>query len=195
MEYTEGVKMKKIALILTFILIIMSISGCESPKEEYSNNIFLIPEGFDGAIFVFHDVPDKPKFKKEGGFSIIPVEIRVSETLAGSGMATYGVAFTSEPVDGSVLINDKYYYVDDDGNREKLEEYCASFQGGGGLSGDNEGGIGVSYSVTFVTNYSCNESFYLDGREKYHIQRSEIRKEWGEIFGNINVDGYDDPLW
>ncbi|MGM0804368.1 MAG: DUF6843 domain-containing protein [Bacillota bacterium] len=170
------------------------MTGCVFQEEEKYNNIFLIPEGFDGAIFVFHDVPDKPKFEKEGNFSIIPVEIRVSETLAGSGMTTYGVAFTSEPVDGSVFINDKYYYVDDDGNRQKLNEYCTSSGGGGGLSGDNEGGIGVSYSVTFVTNKNCNESFYLYGRERHRIQRHEILKEWGEIFGNINVDGYDDPL-
>jgi hypothetical protein len=45
--------------------------GCRSGEREYSNDIYLIPDGFDGAIFVFYDVPNKPKFKNEGKFSVI----------------------------------------------------------------------------------------------------------------------------
>jgi hypothetical protein len=66
--------MKKIAHILIFIFIIGSNSGCVFQEEENSNNIFLIPEGFDGAIFVFHDVPDKPKFKKKAISLLFPLK-------------------------------------------------------------------------------------------------------------------------
>ncbi|MGD6961202.1 DUF6843 domain-containing protein [Fictibacillus phosphorivorans] len=171
--------MKKIILL---ILILSGLAGCKTYKEEFTNNIFLLPEGFDGAVFVFYDVPGKGEFKKENEYSIIPVKTRVSEALAGTPMGIYGAAFTSQKEQtGSPTVNDKYYYVDKDGKRTKVPDYCVSHTGGGGFSGEPVGG--VTYRVSYVTNTGCGESFYLDGREQYHIQRHEISKEWSEYFG------------
>jgi hypothetical protein len=172
--------MKKMLFLL---LIIIYLSGCEPYKEETTDNIFLIPEEFDGAIFVFYDVPKKSKFKKEDGFSVIPVELQVSEALAGTHMGVYGAAFTSEPEKtGSLTVNDKYYYVDENGTRTKIKDECASYSGGGGFSGEPEGG--VTYEVTYITTTGCGESFQFDGKEKHDIQRHEISKEWSNYFGD-----------
>lgn len=168
--------------MLSLLLIIIYLAGCEPYKEETTDNIFLIPEGFDGAIFVFYDVPKKTKFKKEDGFSVIPVELQVSEALAGTDMGVYGAAFTSDPGEEGALLNDKYYYVDENGTRTKIKDECASYSGGGGFSGKPEGG--VTYEVTYITTMGCGESFQFDGKEKHDIQRYEVRKYWSDDFGD-----------
>ncbi|MFD1359223.1 DUF6843 domain-containing protein [Fictibacillus halophilus] len=168
---------------LSLLIIIAFLVGCVPFKEETTDNIFLIPEGFDGAILVFYNVPKESKFKKEDGFSVIPVELKVSEALAGTDMAVYGAAFTSESEKpGSLTVNDKYFYVNENGKRTKVKEGCASYSGGGGFSGDREGGI--TYEVTYITTTGCGESFYLNGKEKHDIQHNEVSKEWNSYFGD-----------
>ncbi|MGE6377802.1 DUF6843 domain-containing protein [Peribacillus muralis] len=45
-----------------FIIIsLILIGGCShQEKEEGTNELYLIPSGFEGTIIVFYDVPNKP---------------------------------------------------------------------------------------------------------------------------------------
>jgi hypothetical protein len=174
--------MGKIIKILPLLLIIIYLASYEPYKEETTDNIFLIPKGFDGAIFVFYDVPKKAKFKKEDGFSVIPVELQVSEALAGTHMGIYGAAFTSES-EKTGTVNDKYYYVDENGTRTKIKDECASYSGGGGFSGEPEGG--VTYEVTYITTTGCGVSFQFDGKKSMIFSETRLEKN-GVIILEIN---------
>ncbi len=51
---------RTLLILLTLIL----IGGC-SYKEDETNDIYLIPNGFEGSILVLYDVPNQPALKKK----------------------------------------------------------------------------------------------------------------------------------
>jgi hypothetical protein len=99
-------------------------------------------------------------------------------------MGVCGTAFTSEPEKtGSFTVNDKYYYVDENGTRTKIKDECASYSGGGGFSGEPEGG--VTYKVSYITTTGSENLFSLMVKKNMIFSETRLEKN-GVIILEIN---------
>ncbi|KKI93279.1 hypothetical protein WQ54_05465 [Bacillus sp. SA1-12] len=171
---------KKWVSINVFILLCLSVGmGALIPlivssTEEKTNNIYLIPEGYEGTIITLYNVANHPQLKKEGEYTIIPVEATNLEALKDTEIYQYGIAITSTPEQNDGVINDQYYYVDSEGKRTPIEETCISIGSYGAFTGESEKEVG--YQSLQVTNSECGEDFMLDGKEIYSIQKDEVLK-------------------
>ncbi|MFT9600527.1 DUF6843 domain-containing protein [Mesobacillus sp.] len=169
--------MKKILILLFAILF---LTACRYEEEEKTNNIFLIPEGYEGSIMVYYDIPNTPSLKKEGKYSVIPVRLEILKELEGTNLSQYGIYFTSTPDMEYGIVNDKYYYVDSNGKRTRIDDYCTHGMGNGSFTGESE--KEVKYRGVQITATNCGESFFLDGKEDYYIQKGEIQTHWMNHF-------------
>ncbi|WP_223592503.1 DUF6843 domain-containing protein [Neobacillus bataviensis] len=149
--------------------------GTNSEKE--TNQIYLIPSGYEGSIVVYYDVSKEPPLKKEGKFSVIPVKVEKLEALADTDIEQYGITLTSTPMnDEGATINDKYYYVDETGKRTEIDQYCTSYGSNGSFSADDEKEI--QYRTLQITKTNCSEQFYLNGKDIYYTQMDEVHDYW-----------------
>ncbi|MDX8289443.1 hypothetical protein SLL00_06545 [Metabacillus indicus] len=163
--------------LLFAFLLIGTLSGCSIfEKEKTTDNIYLIPEGFEGSITVFYDVPSEPKLKKEGKYTVIPVTELALEALKDTDIYIYGASFTSTPNVSYGVVTDKYYYVDENGKRTPIDKQCVHQSGNGFFSGASE--MEIIYSELQITKTHCNQSFWTDGIERYHSQQSEVLGFW-----------------
>jgi hypothetical protein len=169
-------RVEKVKRLLTSIFIILLLNGCSNNTD----NIYLIPEGFEGSITVFYDVPNEPKLKKEGKYTVIPVEALALEALKDTEMYIYGASFTSTPDMKYGTVNDKYFYVDKKGKRTPINEQCISVGGTGSFSGAS--GEEIIFSEQQVTKSNCSENFRSEGKEMYHIQQKEVMNFWMSHF-------------
>jgi hypothetical protein len=149
----------------------------EPISEKKTNNIFLIPNGFEGAIVVYYNVSEESPIKKEGEFSVIPVNVENLIELEGTEIEHYGISFTSTPrTTEGATVNDKYYYVDEMGGRTKIDNYCTSGDGSGTFT--TSSGKEIQYDTLQITKTDCGEDFYLYGKEMFNTQISEVQKHW-----------------
>lgn len=155
-------------------LSILFLAGCGFNKQETTNNIFLIPEGFEGSIFTFYNMPDEPALKKEDDYTVIPVKEKTLDVLKDTEISQYGVSFTSTKDMIYGVVNDKYYYVDKNGKRKEINDQCISLGSNGGFSGRN--GEDIKYSVIQVTSSSCGPSFKENGRNDFNAQVNHVGK-------------------
>jgi hypothetical protein len=96
----------KVFLLLLVLTSLAVMCGCQMAEPE----IHLIPPGFMGNIYIFHNVPDGQPPKYDGSARIyeIPKDgILRSQTLMNPG-------WQSTP---------QYFYVTSDGKREKISGY------------------------------------------------------------------------
>ena len=163
--------MKKYLFIAISILL---LAGCGLNKQETTKNIFLIPEGFEGSIFVFYNMPNEPALKKEKGYTVIPIKEKTLDTLKDTDISQYGVHFTSTKDMIYGIVNDQYYYVDEKGKRKEINEQCISLGSNGGFTGKK--GEDIKYSVIQVTTSSCGPSFKENGRNDFNAQVNEVGK-------------------
>lgn len=159
---------------MIFIMSILFLAGCGLNKQETTKNIFLIPEGFEGSIFTFYNMPDEPALKKEDGYTVIPVKEKTLEDLKDTEISQYGVYFTSTKDMIYGVVNDQYYYVDENGKRKEINEQCISLGSNGGFTGKN--GEDIKYSVIQVTSSSCGPSFKENGRNDFNAQVNHVGK-------------------
>ena len=163
------------------------IAGCSisirDKSEGKTNELYLIPSGFEGSIIVFYNVPNKTKLEKEGKYSVIPVKLEYLEALEGTEIHQYGIYFTStpdiftaKPDMDSATVNNKYYYIDKSGDRTAIDEQCINYSTSGSFTGDN--GKEMVYQSIQITKSHCGEAFYLDGLDIYHTQKEEVGKYW-----------------
>ncbi|WP_102264533.1 DUF6843 domain-containing protein [Mesobacillus jeotgali] len=171
---------KRIFLLLSSIVFLAACSF----EEEKTNNIFLVPEGYEGTIMVYYDIPNTPPLKKEGEYTVIPVKLEGLEELEGTHISQYGIYFTSTLDMKYGLVNDKYFYVDADGKRTKIDDYCTHGMGNGSFTGESE--KEVKYQGIQITASNCGESFFLDGYEDYYIQKDAIQDHWMNHFDQHN---------
>ncbi|MGD6803461.1 DUF6843 domain-containing protein [Rossellomorea aquimaris] len=162
--------------VLGFVLLaIIGMNVHGELREEETNTIYLIPEGFEGSIAVYYNVPGKPPLKTEGEFTVVPINIEILPSLEGTNMEKYGIYQTSTEA-GSGTVTDRFYYEDESGNRTEVDRYCIHNSGGG--ASFESGNEPVQYNTFQVTNSQCGEEFHFDGRDLYDTQTSEIDKYW-----------------
>jgi hypothetical protein len=165
--------LKYISFIIFTLLL---LSGCSS--NGYTNHIYLIPEGYEGSFTVFFNVPDAPELDTEDEFAVIPIETTEIKELHQTDYSTYGYAMTSReetylPKAQTYEINNKYYYVDKEGNRSKIDDSCIYEDGHGGTTYSS--GKEVGYIDIQVTHSECGEDFHMNGKEWYKIQNKEAK--------------------
>ncbi|TYS17706.1 hypothetical protein FZC78_07545 [Rossellomorea vietnamensis] len=163
-------------VVLAFVaVVIIGMMGHEELTEVETNTIYLIPEGFEGPFVVYYNVPDQPPLKQEGEFSVVPINIEKLPPLEGTGMEKYGLYQTSTEASYGT-VTDRFYYVNDSGNRTEVDQYCIHPGFGGAYS--NDGSEEIQYSTFQVTSSQCGEDFYLGGKDRYDTQIREIDKYW-----------------
>ncbi|MGG4048757.1 MULTISPECIES: DUF6843 domain-containing protein [Paenibacillus] len=96
--------MKKLLFVAALLTITMTANACSIRTP----NVILIPEGYVGWVQIIYSQPDGEKFEKRGGKNIIHI----------SNNGIYE-ASALEPEYGTAT--DEYYYVDDNGNRKKID--------------------------------------------------------------------------
>lgn len=145
-------------------------------SEEKTNNIYLIPEGYEGSIITFYNVSNQSRLKKQEGFNIIPVQVISLEALKNTEIYLYGVTFTSTEDMSYGTVNDKLYYVDSKGKKTPIKDSCVYYGSSGGFTGGGE--KEVIYNSLQVTNSECGEKFMLDGNKNYSFQKDEVLNYW-----------------
>ncbi|RFU64199.1 hypothetical protein [Bacillus sp. V59.32b] len=114
--------------------------------EEKTNEYYIIPAGYTGQIQVLYNIKYAPQPEKIGNYNVIEINEK-----------GYGITRLSQ---GEGIIENKYFYEDKEGNKEKIDEKCIYLGGSGTTSGD---GYEYSYSDFMVTNSGCGEDFMLWG--------------------------------
>lgn len=134
---------------MLFIVLMLAIAtGCSSKYNRGTYDLYLIPEGYEGKIKVIYNIKGAPPLKREGKYDIIPVE-------------PSGKYETSTPMYDYGTVIDQYYYVDDEGNRTKIDPLCVNIRGTGGSS--NSAGVETHHTEIEVTQSTCGEDFMLKG--------------------------------
>ncbi|MGM0751855.1 MAG: DUF6843 domain-containing protein [Bacillota bacterium] len=171
-----------LASVVSVVAIVMLAVNWISGKDqgEMIKNRYLIPEDYEGTIVVFYGMQDRPSLEKDEEFSVIPVEIKSLPTLMRTDIEKYGIYQTSTKEMGYNINQNQYFYVDDDGNRTSIEDYCIHHSTGGGMTGSD--GTDISYDAFQVTNSDCGEDFFLDGNDRYSAQGREIVKYWSGLW-------------
>lgn len=138
---------------LIAILILVILTGCsKSPYNRGTYDLYLIPEGYEGIIRVTYNVTDAPPLTREGEYDVIPVN-------------EAGQYETSNPMFDYGKVIDQYYYVDNEGNRSKIDASCINIRGTGGTG--HSDGTETHHTEIEVTHTFCGEDFMLDGSSNY----------------------------
>lgn len=133
----------RIIFTIIAVAVVLGIASIFLPKSSLTNDIFLIPEGYEGDIQVNYNVAGAPKLEKEGKFDVIPLR-------------TDGTYDTSTPDMEYGLVTDQYYDVDQDGRRTPIDHSCIHLKG----TGTSEvGSIITRHQYLTVTRTKCGEPF------------------------------------
>ena len=114
--------------------------------EEYTNRSYLIPKGYEGEVRVVYNIKDAPTPEKSEDFDVYRINDK-------------GYILSPLP-ESEGIINDQYYYVDAEGNKEKIDDSCIHSGGTNGV--DNEE-YEYTSSYFFVTQTQCGETFGENG--------------------------------
>ncbi|MFI8496854.1 DUF6843 domain-containing protein [Peribacillus butanolivorans] len=110
--------------------------------EKYTNEIYIIPKGYEGEVRVMYNIKDAPRPKKSADFDVY----RINEK-----------GYTLSPLpEREGIINNQYFYIDKEGNKERIDGSCISLGGSEGTQIDD-----YEYTSTYftVTNTHCSETF------------------------------------
>ncbi|WP_309118114.1 DUF6843 domain-containing protein [Paenibacillus sp.] len=132
---------------LLVFLSLAIVMGCLSQYNRGTYDLYLIPQNFEGVIRVIYNVEGAPSLNREGKFDIIPVD-------------EDGMYRTSNPMFDYGTVIDKYYYVDNLGNRTEIDRSCVNVRGTGGSVIN---GIETHHTEIEVTRSECGEDFMLEG--------------------------------
>ncbi|NMH75216.1 hypothetical protein HF078_19235 [Bacillus sp. RO2] len=140
--------------------------------DEETNTIYLIPKGYEGSVVVLYKVQNEKSIAKEDEFFMIPLSVEKLPTLKRTDIEEYAIFQTSSEKRYGI-VTDKYFYVDEQGNRSEIEASCLHL--GPSISSD----MGTKYEVLQVTNSSCGQEFQRSGKERFDAQAREVLKYWG----------------
>jgi len=149
--------------ILSIVFLILI--GCSSTSS-VTNDIYLIPKGYEGNVYVFYNVKDAPSLTKEGDYDVYVIN-------------DMGYFVTSSPEMDYGRVTDKYYYVDKNGQRSPIQNDCVRGMGTGGLEKDigTSNKIEIKYTGIEVTNNRCGQSFMDGGNGMYPEDIDTVLKE------------------
>ncbi|WP_203363267.1 hypothetical protein [Bacillus sp. REN10] len=154
--------MRKTIPALFFVL--FALVGCTN--DRVTNDIYLIPEDYEGYVYAFYNVKGAPEIKKEGDYKVYPINDE-------------GYYATSTPDMDYGTVTDQYYYVDKNGKRTKINEECIRGLGTGGFehnpgSADN---INIHYTGIEVTKDRCGQEFMQSGNGMRHEDLDPVLAE------------------
>ncbi|WP_088104181.1 DUF6843 domain-containing protein [Halalkalibacter urbisdiaboli] len=136
-------------------------------------DIYLIPQGYEGDVFAFYNIPGAPRVETEEGYTVHKINDE-------------GYFITSTPDLDYGTVTDKYYYVDKEGNRTLISNTCVSGFGTGGFETFDEGNKKINFSYTgfkLTQNY-CSEEFMKEMHSKDSGNYEKIiRKILKEYYG------------
>lgn len=140
--------------------------------EKETHDYYLIPKGYEGEITILHNIKHAPEHQKIDGFKVINVNEQ-------------GYGITSVP-ESKGIIENKYYYIDEQGRKEKIKDNCVHTGASGSISRDD---YKYSFSTFTITDTRCGEAFMLNGSHNSRYDSLEIE----EILlreGLAEMDGY-----
>jgi hypothetical protein len=129
---------------LTLLFTLFILIGCT--RSSVTNDIYLIPRDYEGFVYALYNVNGAPEIKNEGEYEV--------HTISDEG---YFVTSTPDMDYGSVT--DKYYYVDENGNRTKINLHCIRGMGTGSFQSDEK--INIKYTGIEVKKEGCSKDFQL----------------------------------
>ncbi|MFC0190169.1 DUF6843 domain-containing protein [Fictibacillus aquaticus] len=132
--------------------------------EEKTHQSYVIPAGYTGKVYAVHNVKRGSDPKTVDGYKVVEIND------LGYGTTTYSLP--------AGIIEDKYYYVDNKGNKTRIDEKCISIGGTEGIQGE---GYDYESSVFYVTDKNCGEDFQVSGTDYYseEISLDEILEKEG----------------
>lgn len=137
--------------VLAGCLTAMVLVGCSS--EEKTNDMYLIPEGYKGHVYAIYNVKGAPALTHEGNYDVHKIN-------------SDGYFATSEPDMDYGSVTDKYYYVDKEGHRTKINENCIKTLGTGGMEQhegtSNTASIDINYTGAEIRTESCSAEFTME---------------------------------
>jgi hypothetical protein len=170
--------MKLFFQIGLLLLINLTLLGCSFGQQVVEPVVYLIPAGYMGNVYIFHNVPDGVPLKREGN-------ARVYE-ISKDGI------LRSESPEISGLYQAQYFYLTPDGKREKITGYWNSsihdtpenradktigifFPSTGSLSGTSSS----KSDGTSTSMFNCDiryEQFYV-GTKTYLLSTPNLAKD------------------
>ncbi|MCK1985766.1 MULTISPECIES: DUF6843 domain-containing protein [Peribacillus] len=120
-------------------------------EEGKTNDIYLIPEGYEGDVFVFYNVKGAPEVEKEDGYEVHKINEK-----------GYYATRTKDLDYGTVT--DKYFYVNDKGHRTPIDDKCVSTFGTGGTT--LEDNIDITYTGFKLRKNNCSEEFSKEAQNE-----------------------------
>lgn len=135
-------------LVLFFCIAFFSLVGCSS--NQVTDDIYLIPENYEGYIYIFYHVNGAPLHKQEDKYDVFEVNEDGYFATSAKDM-DYGT------------VTDQYYYFDGQGNRTEIDKECVRTLGTGGYENDpqSEQQIKILYTGIAVTKTACGQDFSL----------------------------------
>ena len=134
-----------IGFVLAIFMITVTIFMMK--KANQTNDLYLIPQGYEGDVFVFYNVDGAPKLESENGYEVHVINEQ-------------GYFVTSEPDLDYGTVTDQYFYVDERGSRTPINDQCVKLFGTGEFSmehGNQE--IELKYTGFTLTKNQCGEEF------------------------------------
>lgn len=126
------------------------LAGCIDTSA--TNDIYLIPQNYEGNVYAFYNVEGAPEIQKEGDYQVYTINEE-------------GYFATSTPDMSYGFVTDQYYYVDEKGGRTKINEECVRGMGTGSFGNDPESAkqIKIKYTGIEVTKNRCGQEFKDSG--------------------------------
>ncbi|WP_246942809.1 DUF6843 domain-containing protein [Bacillus pinisoli] len=170
-NYSNKIKIG-ISLFIAIVSIISLYYVLNHTNSEVTNDIYLIPQEYEGQVFVFYNIKGAPEVQTEDGFEVHFINDQ-------------GYFVTSTPEFDVGLVTDKYYYVDKEGNRTQISNNCVSSFGTAGFQtteGNKE--IDIKYTGFNLTKEKCSEDFMV-GNSMSFERKDEIINEILKVYYNI----------
>jgi len=156
----------KVAISILLAGSIISLGLFLINKSNETDDIYLIPKGFEGDVYAFYNIKGAPMVETEDGYEVHVINEK-------------GYYLTSKPDMDYGTITDKYYYVDEKGNRTPINNKCVSPFGTGGFSTSIDEEIDFHYTGFKLTKDKCSDEFMAEsygGSEEKIID--EILKQY-----------------
>ncbi|MFC0469989.1 DUF6843 domain-containing protein [Halalkalibacter kiskunsagensis] len=146
---------------------IVSVAIYMMTRTDETNGVYLIPEGYEGDVFVFYNVPGTRPVKVENDYFVHKINDH-----------GYFVTSTQDMRYGSVT--DRYYYVDETGTRTEIDRQCIYLFPTGGYSEYPESGEGITdlyYSGFEVTTVGCGQDFMAGEQRRESVNFDRVIQE------------------
>ncbi|MBD7964957.1 DUF6843 domain-containing protein [Fictibacillus norfolkensis] len=154
-----------VVLVGIVTLAVYSSFLLEKWMEKETYEYYLIPANYEGEVTVIYNIKEEPVAKKMGKYNVIQVN-------------DHGYALTSlRQAEGT--IKNKYYFVDKNGEKVKIDEKCVHIGSSGSISNDEQE---FHFLNLTVKKNGCTDDFYINGNmygENHSLEIEEILQREG----------------